>query len=195
MMTPEDYDETVAAAETAAERLQGAITNLFTLEDIRPGRVEPVSSSRLREIAEIQIANARLRYPRLEPRIDLVVEPGDQAVSLNHREAGIVFGSLLDNALKFSDKPSPEIRLTASWTPGETVITVEDNGRGIEFDDQARVFERFVQCGEKSTLSPGVGLGLSLVEKIVTTRGGRIHLESTPGVRTTVRLDIPHGSS
>ena len=194
MMAREDYDDTVVAAETAAERLQSAITNLFALENFRPGKVEPVSCRQLREIAEIQIANIRLQHPLLEPRIDLAVEPTSRAFFLNPGETGMVIENLLDNALKFSDKPIPEIILGISSPPDAVAITVQDNGRGIDPDDQPGVFEPFVQCGEKCPHSPGVGLGLSLVEKIVTARGGRVHLESTPGEGTIVLVEIPDGS-
>ena len=65
-----------------------------------------------------------------------------------------------------------------------------DNGCGIKKEDQAKVFEKFVQvaAGEKVG---GTGLGLSITKAMVILQGGRITLESEPGRGTTFRVGMP----
>ncbi len=68
-----------------------------------------------------------------------------------------------------------------------TSIVVGDTGTGIPAAEVERVFERF----QKSPLSPGSGLGLTISRDLVRAHGGTIHITSTEGVGTEVRVDIP----
>lgn len=58
------------------------------------------------------------------------------------------------------------------------ILSVEDNGDGVPYSQQARIFEPFVQLGHNPG---GVGLGLALCKEIVRLHGGRIGIYSRPG--------------
>ena len=68
----------------------------------------------------------------------------------------------------------------------QVVISVTDTGEGIPAKLLPRVFERFV----KAPSSTGSGLGLAIVHDIVTAHGGKIEIESTQGVGTSVRTTL-----
>ncbi|MFT5517350.1 MAG: signal transduction histidine kinase [Rhodothermales bacterium] len=99
--------------------------------------------------------------------------------------------NLLSNALKYGGGTT--VGLSCAEADGEAVISVTDSGPGIPLEEQAHIFERFVQ-GERraSGSSSGVGLGLSLVKHIVEGHGGRIELDSEQdtGSRFTIRLAL-----
>ena len=98
--------------------------------------------------------------------------------------------NLLSNAVKFTpDGGSVSIR--ASREVNELTVTVTDTGIGVPPEDQERIFESFQQGRRGAPKEEGTGLGLTLSRKIVDLFGGRMWLESTPGVGSTFGFSIP----
>ena len=98
----------------------------------------------------------------------------------------MVWHNLIGNAIKYSyDGGTVGVAIKSGE---KTVVTVTDNGIGIDGKDLERVFEKFFQA-DKSR-SSGNGLGLALVKKIVELHGGKVWAESSPetGTRFTVEL-------
>ena len=95
-------------------------------------------------------------------------------------------GNLIDNALKFAPL-NGAITVAAARRPGGAVeIAVSDNGPGIPDGEKARVSQRFYR-GDASRGTPGVGLGLSLVEGVARLHGGALELaDNGPGLRATL---------
>jgi signal transduction histidine kinase len=79
-----------------------------------------------------------------------------------------------------------EIRLVGRDEAGWVEVAVEDDGRGIEPADRARVFQPYF-----TTKPRGTGLGLFVCRQIVEERGGRIGFESELGLGTTVTVRLP----
>jgi len=71
------------------------------------------------------------------------------------------------------------------------VISVADNGRGIEPELHERIFEIFQSVGLRSDGRRGTGVGLAIVRKIAETHGGRVWVESRPDAGATFRLLLP----
>jgi len=102
--------------------------------------------------------------------------------------------NLLSNAVKFTE-PGGHIDVSASQGgDGEIVLTVSDDGVGIAADDLDQVMQPFIQADSSlSRKHEGTGLGLPLTKKMVELHGGRLELESAPGVGTTARVTFPGG--
>jgi NtrC-family two-component system sensor histidine kinase KinB len=98
-----------------------------------------------------------------------------------------VLDNLLDNALRHTPQ-SGLIRLQARRHGERLIISVEDNGEGIAYGQQARIFEPFVQVGRKKG---GAGLGLALCKEIVQLHGGRMGVYSRPGQGTQFYMALP----
>jgi PAS domain S-box-containing protein len=94
-----------------------------------------------------------------------------------------VFQNLLDNAVKFMDKPDGRIEIEAERRGAAWEFSVRDNGPGIESRYHQRIFLVFEQLDNPSTTkgSEGSGIGLALVKRIVENRGGNIWIESEIG--------------
>jgi len=87
-----------------------------------------------------------------------------------------VFQNLLDNAVKFmGEQPAPQVEIGAEDTEQGPVLFVRDNGMGIDLRHQAKLFGLFEKLHPGT---PGTGIGLALVKRIVETHGGRIWFES-----------------
>ncbi len=100
-----------------------------------------------------------------------------------------VFQNLLDNAVKFmGDQPSPRVEIGVEASHEGVIFFVRDNGQGIDSRHIAKVFGLFERL-DPST--PGTGIGLALVRRIVEVHGGRIWVESPgPGQGTTFRFTL-----
>jgi two-component system, OmpR family, phosphate regulon sensor histidine kinase PhoR len=99
--------------------------------------------------------------------------------------------NLVDNAVKYSDADT-SVLVYCEVIDGEVVISVTDQGRGIEPKHLPRVFERFYRTDKaRSRELGGTGLGLSIVKHIAEAHGGRVSVDSDPGVGSTFRVHLP----
>jgi signal transduction histidine kinase len=96
----------------------------------------------------------------------------------------------LTNAIKFGRNQPIEINVRQ--TPTAVQLEVADHGIGIPADRQLAVFDRF-QRAVSSRHFAGLGLGLFISRQIVEAHGGRLCLESQPGVGSTFRVELPPG--
>jgi len=110
-------------------------------------------------------------------------------VFADEQQMALVFENLLGNSLKFRAASQPEIRIAAEEGSGEYVISVSDNGPGVEERFQREVFLPFKRLHGKNV--PGSGLGLAICQKIVRAHDGRIWLESDGRQGTTVKFALP----
>lgn len=103
-----------------------------------------------------------------------------------------VLVNLIDNSIKFTGHGGISLRVAAESISEEIVIlcfSVADTGIGISEDKQATIFEAFSQADASSTRKyGGTGLGLTICSKLVSLMGGRIWVESQPGIGTIFRF-------
>jgi signal transduction histidine kinase/ActR/RegA family two-component response regulator len=101
-----------------------------------------------------------------------------------------VLRNLTDNALKFTEKGAVALELTVS--KGRACVVVRDSGMGIPRELQAQVFEEFYQVhNPERDRSKGLGLGLSIVRRLVDLLGLEITMDSRPGAGTAFELRLP----
>ena len=100
--------------------------------------------------------------------------------------------NLISNAVKSCDPGSGRIRVEAQADGAWLEVSVADNGPGIPPEFAELVFEKFRQTGSRETGKPaGTGLGLTICRQIIRHFGGRIWVESVPGVGATFRFTVP----
>jgi signal transduction histidine kinase len=86
-----------------------------------------------------------------------------------------VMHNLLHNAIKFTDKKRPSIKIELKADKKNVFISVIDNGKGIQDDDKMRIFEKFQTV--KASMGMGMGLGLYICKKIIELHKGKILAE------------------
>ena len=96
--------------------------------------------------------------------------------------------NLLSNAIKFTENGG--VSLTMAYNNGVLKLIVEDTGTGMTDEEQQRVFGAFERLSNAAT-KDGFGLGLSIVQRIVTMLGGTIRLESYKGKGSCFTVEIP----
>ena len=130
---------------------------------------------------------------RLEPNwshkdIDWQLDLQEVSITSDQELLNQVWVNILQNAIKFSSEGS-EIAVRV-FRDGNAIVEVEDNGCGMTEEAQQRIFDKFYQA-DKSRKQEGVGLGLSLVKRIVDMMGGEIKVTSQVGVGSTFRVELP----
>jgi light-regulated signal transduction histidine kinase (bacteriophytochrome) len=100
-----------------------------------------------------------------------------------------VIQNLVENAVKYGDKPRTVVRITAKDTARFWEFRVADNGRGIGKEHYERIFRVFQSLSPRDG-EDATGIGLAIVKKIVETSGGRVSVESTVGEGSTFTFTI-----
>ncbi|KAF1033362.1 MAG: Alginate biosynthesis sensor protein KinB [Pseudomonas sp.] len=137
------------------------------------------------------LEHARIRFAEQAHAqgIELLVEEQSSSPHLHADRAQLdrVLDNLLGNALRHT-AAGGQIRLQARRHGERVIVSVEDNGEGIAYGQQGRIFEPFVQVGRKKG---GAGLGLALCKEIVQMHGGRMGVYSRPGQGTQFYMALP----
>src|SRR5690606_17609958 len=101
-----------------------------------------------------------------------------------------ILRNLLENAMRFTAAGSIGLRARASGR--DVALTVSDTGIGVPPAEQERIFEEFVQLHNAGRdRSHGLGLGLSIVRRLVDMLGYRLQLESSPGRGSSFTVRLP----
>ena len=100
-----------------------------------------------------------------------------------------VLHHLIKNAIEYCSAPAPRIHVSAVRADLDWVISVEDNGPGIEPAMQSRVFQAFRRLHGADY--PGNGLGLAFCKKAIEGQGGQIWVESRPGTGSKFYFRLP----
>jgi light-regulated signal transduction histidine kinase (bacteriophytochrome) len=101
-----------------------------------------------------------------------------------------LFQNLIDNAVKFHGDTPPRIHVSAEIKGEECVCSVRDNGIGIAPEYTSRLFLLFQRLHTRREY-PGTGIGLAICKRIIERHGGRIWVESSPGVGSTFCFSVP----
>ena len=102
-----------------------------------------------------------------------------------------VIYNLLENATKFVNEKG-YIKISISKEKGNVIFSIRNSGEGISQEDIKLVFDRFYKTDKsRSKDKTGVGLGLSIVKKIINLHGGTIKAESIEGQECNFEFNIP----
>ena len=190
LVKPEDMPVFVGRIRSEAARLVTLIEDIIRLSQLDEGVELPVESVALRPLAEETVSS--LHDAAAAKNVTLSVTGEAVTVRSVRRLLSEILYNLCDNAIKYN-VPNGSVTVTLSPTANGAALTVSDTGIGIPPEHQSRIFERFYRVDKShSRQSGGTGLGLSIVKHAVQDLGGAIHLDSTPGQGTSIRVTIPN---
>jgi light-regulated signal transduction histidine kinase (bacteriophytochrome) len=110
-------------------------------------------------------------------------------VLVDHTHLIQLLQNLIGNAIKYRSNEAPHIHLSARESGPEWVISVQDNGIGLNPKYADHIFTVFKRLHGKEY--PGTGIGLAICKRIVERYGGRIWVESQPGKGSTFYFTLP----
>jgi len=166
------------------------VNDVLDLSRVEAGRLELE-----REAVEVQpaaaesVAGLRPLADRKGQKIELSIAAGHH-IDVDRGRLRQILYNLLSNAIKFTPEGG---RIKVEGRPDGSLyrLAVVDTGVGIAPEEQAVVFDEFRQVGGGGQRSEGSGLGLALTRRLVEAHGGRIELESTPGVGSRFTVVLP----
>ncbi|MFA5890354.1 MAG: ATP-binding protein [Actinomycetota bacterium] len=184
-LSAQQRDEYIAVMQEQAERILRLIEELLQSSRLESGksrlRRAPLDLAAVAGRVATELAAARDREILVEtPSHDLGLY-GDEA-AMEH-----VVTNLVDNALKYS---SGTVRIGLFEGDGEVLLTVADEGEGIDPEELPHIFERFQQASNARGRA-SVGLGLYIVRNLVSAHGGRVWADSKRGKGTTFTIALP----
>jgi signal transduction histidine kinase/CheY-like chemotaxis protein len=190
----ERQDEYVRDIRSSGRHLLELINEILDLSKVEAGQMElDVDSVALEELITHGVAMVRERAGRHGIALACEVEPGLGTAQGDELKLKQVVLNLLSNAVKFTPDGG-SVTISARRVGDEAHVSVADTGIGIAPEEQERIFEAFQRGGRAArTSAEGTGLGLTLSRRIVALHGGRLWMQSEPGVGSTFSFAIPIG--
>ncbi|KAA9333449.1 PAS domain-containing protein [Hymenobacter busanensis] len=189
-----DATKLTAMFERALQQIHGTINDLTELVQVQKARqqVPPEAVDLPQLVAEVlDSIREQLTAAGAEVSADFSAAPTVQFVRPNLQS---VLFNLLSNAVRYADpQRPPRIRLWTEHLDGHTILSVQDNGLGIDLErfgpQLFQMFRRFHPHVE------GSGMGLYLVHRIVQSHGGHLEVHSRVGEGTTFRIRFAAASA
>ncbi|HEC21580.1 MAG TPA: GAF domain-containing protein, partial [Chloroflexi bacterium] len=183
----------------SGQHLLGLINNILDMSKIEAGKMEiQPEYVNLEDIVDTVIATGRGLVKDKPIQIFKEVEPGLPMVYGDPVRLRQILLNLVSNAAKFTHEGSITVRVERkdydplTGEPPRVQVDVSDTGIGIAKEDMDKLFEAFRQVDGSTTRQVGgTGLGLAISREFVEMHGGRMWVESEPGVGSTFSFTIP----
>ena len=184
----ETLEKGIQVISREAERLSGIVEELLDFSRMQSGRLT-LMMDRIDLLAELSEAVYMFKDRASREGITLEYEEPEVMLPVLGDKDRLkqMFVNIIENAIKYS-KPGGLVRVEASEWEGMVRTVVADNGCGIAAADLPRVKEKFYKANNTRS---GSGIGLAVVDEIVRLHNGKLTIESTEGVGTTVIIEIP----
>jgi signal transduction histidine kinase len=181
----------MARIDRSGRHLLALINDVLDLSKIEAGQLTlSLTDYSLTEVIHTVVTAVEPLAAEKGLGLRVALEPGLPLARGDDRRISQVLLNLVGNAVKFTD--AGEVRIEAKASDGSFLISVSDTGPGIATEDQGRIFEEFQQADTSNTRKKGgTGLGLSIAKRILALHGGRIWVESTPGMGSTFSFTLP----
>ncbi len=178
--------------DVSLSSVEEILSALIDLSRMDAGNLEP-------EITDVALAEIFQRMQvEFEPlakskSLDLRVVPTSLRVRADRRLLRRLLQNLVSNALKYT--PSGAVLIGARRAGSKVIIQVIDTGPGIHSSQHELIFKEFQRLKDNSRQVPGLGLGLSIVERIGRVIGAQIGIRSAPGRGSTFWVSLPRALS
>lgn len=178
--------------EDAADVLTGDVKANFELIKQRVRRMEDLIDAILeysradrRQTEDTMIdvkklINETVDFIGLPGNVKVTIDPKMPVLTSDRTRLSQVFSNLIDNAIKYNDKPDKIVDVTCEEKSDGWIFTVKDNGPGIEQQYHEKIFIIFQTLNRRDDVE-STGVGLAIVKKIIEDQGGKIWVESETG--------------
>ncbi|NDF46907.1 MAG: HAMP domain-containing protein [Nitrosopumilaceae archaeon] len=183
--------ERINIIKSSATSLLQLISDLLDVQKLELGQLKIQKEDA--DIHDTVLKSVQTLQPQIEEQnIKIVNEVSHHVIPHDPDRIGQVLTNLIKNSLKAIKPGSGMVRIYSEQTPDEIRIIVSDNGLGVPYEKQGKLFTKFYQADASMTREKGgSGLGLSICKGIVEIHGGKISMQSTPNSGTTVTFSLP----
>jgi two-component system OmpR family sensor kinase len=169
-----------------SRRLERLVADLLELASLDARRFS--LDMRSVEASEVLVDTAEGFRPMLEKAglaLEVQADSDDLWVNADPDRLAQVIANLVENAFNFAQR---RIQVSAQRISGSVVLSVKDDGPGIDPEDLGRIFERLYQSYRSPARRAGSGLGLAIVSELVSAMGGRVSAQSPAGPEGGTRM-------
>jgi NtrC-family two-component system sensor histidine kinase KinB len=186
----EKEQQLLSAAHEEVQRLKAFVSNLLDLSKIEAGKMEmELSSISIRALFEKAVTVFKTQSEEKAVKLSFDV-PGELPnIKADDSKITWVLTNLISNALRYTPS-SGHINLSAESFGSSVQISVSDDGPGIPYEYQSKIFDKFVQVKSDKAVG-GSGLGLAICKEIVRAHGGTIWVDSVPGSGSRFTFTLP----
>ena len=180
--------DSLAVIEEEADHLASMIEDLLDASRLQAGGLKTnLADTSLPDLAERLAERFRTQSQRHTFVVDF---PKNFPIVLaDENRIAQLLSNLVSNALKYA--PEGEIRISGQVRPEQVIVTVSDQGPGIDPADIPYIFDRFYRSDQAVRKTKGAGLGLYLAKAIAEAHGGRIWVDPKPGAGARVCFSLP----
>lgn len=174
--------------QSAAKNMTQLITDILTLTRAEAGLDFQPKSLDIEKLCDSLIEDIEFSSGAKQ-NIFFISECQTKFANVDEKMLRSIINNLVYNAIKYSPDES-DIYFTLSGKMGQVILQIQDQGIGIDLEEQKYIYEAFYRSKKVADL-PGTGLGLAVVNKCVELHGGSITLASQVGVGSTFTVKIP----
>jgi two-component system phosphate regulon sensor histidine kinase PhoR len=177
-------------ARAEVELMDELIDDVLFLSELETGReVVSLGSTRAAPLLREIVTELDERSERAGVALQVEIEDEDLELPLRARMLRIVVQNLSENALRHAGEGARCV-ISLERQNGARVLSVADNGVGVDPRDVPRLFERFFRS-DRARASRGSGLGLAIVKHVVEAAGGQVKAAAEPGGGLEIRCLFP----
>jgi signal transduction histidine kinase len=189
-LTQEKAREALRQINSAATRLSRLIEDLLSVSRLESGRL----TVRAAPVGLAEVVQEVVGGLPTERDIEVDLEPGLPPLTADRDMMVQILTNLLSNALKYSPPDTP-VSVRARPRGATVEIAVKDLGIGLTEHEKERIFGKFFRADRDEVREAGgTGLGLYITKQLVERQGGRITVQSEPGLGSTFLCALPAGT-
>ena len=195
-----DFEGVMNGLHAGSRRLVSLVEDFLLLSKLRTGAIaEEMAEKPLAAMAPdmmVRMVAGQVSSQAASRNVTLTVNCSapELTVRISRQHLGDIVARLLDNAIKFSKRDGGQVVVSTAQEQDFWVLSVSDDGIGIREEAHSWIFEAFQQVDRPQMEQQGTGVGLTIVKGLVEIYGGRISLDSAPGIGSTFSVWLPIAS-
>ena len=196
-LSPDEVKDLIGTLGTGTERLNHLVEQMVYLTYLETGKLnhaavfeKPVVTYMWQVMPAIVDLARRFSFRNRELNIQLDVRDGDAAIAADIPALKHAIAELISNAINFSPKEGA-VAVTEWKADGSVWVTITDRGQGMSKADQEKAVEPFTQINRDKMEQQGMGLGLTLAQRIIEVHGGDLEIRSLEGKGTQINVRLP----
>jgi signal transduction histidine kinase len=171
--------------QSSIDRFRKTIANLTEITKLQKENSQDVTLISINEVIEEVIMDLEPMIESTNARLETAIE-ACTPIRFSPKNLRSIIYNLLSNALKYhSPERTPLVQVSCKETEGYLVLSVRDNGLGMNLSDDSKIFIMFKRLHDHVE---GTGIGLYMVKKIIDNAGGKIEVESKVGEGSTFKV-------
>lgn len=170
-------------------RLSKFVNELLDFSQAETGNIKlKITSVKPEDIVELGVVALTMIMAEKNIQAETIMQPNLPSIRADLEKSVWVLVNILNNAIRYSSVNS-RIIISVIQANGFVEFSIKDSGPGISEENSKKIFDKFVQVGDKK--SAGTGLGLAIAKEFVQSQKGDIHVESKVGEGSTFSFTLP----